>query len=728
MDKAVILYDATIPPIVFAADKLGDAIGKNGTVVDKKPMSSLNQVTERFCIVLTTIQSNEVSQAIAQFEFEPIPALAAQGYAIRNDRSHGRTICWVIGADASGTMYGALDIVDAINTGARIEHLSNKSKAPFIANRGIKFNIPLDARTPSYSDNGDAAQQNIAEMWSMDFWKEFLDDMAFHRYNTLSLWNLHPFPSMVHVPEYPDIALEDVKRTTSRIRANLEGTLMSTAVTLDHLETLIKMTIQEKILFWKEVMQYAKNRGIDIYIITWNIFTYGTEGNHYGINDEQDNETTIDYFRASVRCLLETYPLLSGIGVTAGEHMSHMESPYSNEEWLWRSYGEGIMDVKKKDPNRIIRFIHRAHQTSFGSIEEAFKDYSDTFDYSYKYSLAHMYSSVHPPFIYRSESYSELPGGYLIELPRGKKTWLSVRDDDFYYLRWGSSEFVRQYILNMPPSDKLAGFYMGPDGIIWGRESVSTDPDTPRQSMIRKRWYGFLLWGQLSYDPTISDMQFEKLLGHRFPEVSSHTLFEAWTTSSKILPLVTTFHWEGNHFDFQWYPEACYSHPVRAKGFHTVEHFINDTPMPDSGMIGVIQYCDGLLSNTVIPGITPLRVAQDLTDYSERTLQLIADLHDVTDKELRHTLSDIEAVSILGKYYASKILGAVELCLYRKSDRADHQRLAIEHLESASAYWREYASRMASMYLPQYFTRLGHEQVNIQLLQEHVDEDVVLAR
>ena len=51
-------------------------------------------------------------------------------------------------------------------------------------------------------------------MWSFDFWHEFLDEMARHRYNVLSLWNLHPFPSIVKVPEYPDVALDDVKRTT----------------------------------------------------------------------------------------------------------------------------------------------------------------------------------------------------------------------------------------------------------------------------------------------------------------------------------------------------------------------------------------------------------------------------------------------------------------------------------------------------------------------------------
>jgi len=61
---------------------------------------------------------------------------------------------------------------------------------PFIERRGIKFNIPLDARTLSYSDAGDAAQQNIPEMWSMDFWREFLDEMARDHYDVLSLWNL----------------------------------------------------------------------------------------------------------------------------------------------------------------------------------------------------------------------------------------------------------------------------------------------------------------------------------------------------------------------------------------------------------------------------------------------------------------------------------------------------------------------------------------------------------
>ncbi|NJL31795.1 MAG: hypothetical protein HC898_09280, partial [Phycisphaerales bacterium] len=87
-----------------------------------------------------------------------------------------------------------------------------------------------------------------------------------------------------------------------------------------NLETLKVMTIDEKIAFWREVMTYGKSRNIDFYIITWNIFTYGVNGK-YGITDAPHNETTIDYFRHSVRELILTYPDLAGIGLTTGENM-----------------------------------------------------------------------------------------------------------------------------------------------------------------------------------------------------------------------------------------------------------------------------------------------------------------------------------------------------------------------------------------------------------------------
>ena len=109
-------------------------------------------------------------------------------------------------------MYGGLELAEAVQLANGLGGVTNRQTNPYLEKRGIKFNIPLDARSPSYSDDSDSAQANIANMWETNFWAGKFDEMARHRYNLLSLWSLHPFPSMVRVPEYPNVALADVKR------------------------------------------------------------------------------------------------------------------------------------------------------------------------------------------------------------------------------------------------------------------------------------------------------------------------------------------------------------------------------------------------------------------------------------------------------------------------------------------------------------------------------------
>jgi hypothetical protein len=96
-----------------------------------------------------------------------------------------------LGVDAEGAMYGGMDLAEAVKLGTAAT-LAASDHAPRIERRGIKFNAPLDARTPSYSDNSDAAQANIPEMWSFDFWREFLDEMARHASTSIaSEWTIH---------------------------------------------------------------------------------------------------------------------------------------------------------------------------------------------------------------------------------------------------------------------------------------------------------------------------------------------------------------------------------------------------------------------------------------------------------------------------------------------------------------------------------------------------------
>ena len=193
----------------------------------------------------------------------------AQSYGIRVQSENGQRTITVRGADAAGVMYGGLDVAEAIRTGT-LDSLKDSDHTPHIAQRGIKLNIPLDLRTPTYTDPSDAAQANIPEMWSMDFWRELFDDMARHRYNVISLWTLNPFPSIVKVPEFPHVALDDVWRTTVKLDENFSGNgnnFVRPEMLANH-EVVKKITIDEKIQFWRDVMQLAKDRGVDVYWFT----------------------------------------------------------------------------------------------------------------------------------------------------------------------------------------------------------------------------------------------------------------------------------------------------------------------------------------------------------------------------------------------------------------------------------------------------------------------------
>lgn len=80
-----------------------------------------------------------------------------------------------------------LDLADILRKG---EFPTDTVVTPHLENRGIKFNIPLDARTPSYSDASTSATRNVPHMWEKEFRYEFLDRMAENKYNVLSLWTL----------------------------------------------------------------------------------------------------------------------------------------------------------------------------------------------------------------------------------------------------------------------------------------------------------------------------------------------------------------------------------------------------------------------------------------------------------------------------------------------------------------------------------------------------------
>ncbi len=643
---------------------------------------------------------------------------AAQSYQIRVQTENGHRTITVLGADARGAMYGGLDLAEAIRTGT-LDALKDSEHTPHIAQRGIKMNVPLDLRTPSYTDPSDAAQANIPEVWSMDFWRETFDDMARHRYNLISLWSLNPFPSIVKVPEFPHVALDDVWRTKEKLDASFDfnGNDFVRPVMLANHEVVRKMTIDEKIQFWREVMQLGKDRGIEMYWFTWNVFLHGAEGKD-GITSDITAPRTIEYFRASVRETIKTYPLLAGFGITAGEGMPEGKfKEMSKEQWLWNTYGEGIRDGLKDTPDRKFRLIHRFHMTALGEIKKAFADLPCPLDLSFKYAIAHMYSVPDPSMI----------KPVLPLLSPDLRCWLTVRNDDIYSFRWADADYARAFIKAIPGEDKIAGFYMGCDGFFWGRDFLSKDAGNPRQTVMQKQWLSFALWGRLAYDPELPANTFDRLTAARFAGADVPKLTAAWSNASKTFPYITRFFW--GDIDLKWFPEAC----RRKQGFYTVRDFVEGGTMPGAGVLNIIDWRTALLEKQPPVGTTPLEIATTLHLNATQALAALTELQRATitpaasAKEYIATLGDIEAMSHLGLYYAAKIRGACDLALFDKSGDVQQQTSAVKHLETALSHWKNYATAYTKQSIqPVLYNRVG--VVDIPKQTEDVATDIQMAR
>ena len=271
-----VFYNKTIPQFEFAATDIKDALENNGFEVELKSIADLsaNYANKKIIIAL---KSDDAAIKVLLEEgggTVELDKLGEQAFALRTTYTKQQSY-WAIGGDVSGGLYGGLQLAENFTFNS-LNGSYNEEQEPYIKKRGIKYNIPLDQRAPTFNYNGDQEKSNIKDMWDIDFWKEYLDDLARNRYNTLSYWTKNAFTTMIKLDDYRNVEVHDV---------------------VDGYGNMVKkMTIEEKIEFWQEVMQHASDRSIDIFYITWNIYLNNAEGK-YGITNDSKNEKSIEYLR-----------------------------------------------------------------------------------------------------------------------------------------------------------------------------------------------------------------------------------------------------------------------------------------------------------------------------------------------------------------------------------------------------------------------------------------------
>ena len=625
-------------------------------------------------------------------------ALPPKGYAFEMDGRYHR----IRAADREGAMSALLDMADSVRAYGSVM-IEPGVHTPETQYRGIKFNMPLDARSPSYSDCGDSAQYNIPFMWEESFWQGLLDRMALNRYNALTLWNLCPFPSMVRVPEFPDAALDDVMVSAAMTGGTSRALEFYTQEMKENLVCVKRMTMDEKIAFWRRVFQYAEDRCIRVYIFTWNLYLYGLEDSGYTFTEKADDPETCRYIRCSTAALLRTYPTLAGIGVTAGENLCVEWIEDQDMHWVRDTYGRAVEDVLADDPDRDLTLICRTHQTTLPLLLDAFSDFTGRLELSSKYAMAHMTATDKPHF----------SDALVAAKPDGMGLWLTIRQDDYYLYPWAEDEFLTSMFAKLPRKD-LTGFYFGADGIIWGVENQSRSREAKDRYWFDKHFYVFALMGRLGYKGTLTEEERRAILRQYMPGLPDEPLMRKYRLASRAVGLVSLSHWR--HYDFQWYPEGCcfLNEPDRLTTFDDLNRFVTCGACPGTGALSVMETAEGKGN----PDFSVFEVASRMLSEAETADSIVLpEGSTYAERELR---ADLERITHLARYYARKLRAAVYLA-------GGDLETAAEEMELAADSWHTYADETARWYRPQRLTRL-RGVISPDMWDSRVDRDVLICK
>ena len=580
----------------------------------------------------------------------------------------------VIGDDDAGAMYGLLDLAETVSLDG-IGAICDKEEAPFMEKRGVKFNLPYH----TYGA-GEIFDKNKELCMTVDFWREYIDFLAKNRYNCLSLWSMNPFDMMFRVQKYPE--------TTEYSDEELQK-------------------FKETYAF---IFKHAAERGIETWLITWNLRITPAIARGLGLPPEiaershnrkdikirQSLDVVKDYYIEAIKTLLMTYPELTGLGTTNSEELTGTVE--ARQQWVADTYLEAIAALDFPIP-----FIHRTNTSNGTVTQDIFlSKYNHPEKYiSWKYSNAHMYSHTLPQFETLFDAWGKMDMDDV-------KVLYTVRNDDFHNLRGCDPAFVAEYIRGMRRGKKyVRGFYWGADGYVWAGEFQHVDNKHRNWTYsYEKHWMQFEMLGRLGYNPELDPLIWEKKFTARYGPHTGVPALNGLSAGVRLLCAVNRLFWR--HYDFDWHPESVLS----GLGFKTILEFMENDAMPLVGVVSMKDYVAGKLAGNIPAGETP----EDILGIIRRELDAIKDSADNIESYIKtgDRAGDIECVQLdirawhaLGSYYLCKFTAALLLIEYRLTGGETLKKEAVGALNRGLEHWKDLAYIGSLHYLPYRMGRVG---------------------
>ena len=543
---------------------------------------------------------------------------------------------WVIaGSDASGVLYGELELAGRIKAAGTLPEGIDDMEHPALKLRGAcigmqKQELTYDGAEYDYP----YTRENFPFFYDKAAWTQYLDMLAEQRYNTLYLWNGHPFTSLLKLPKYPEA------------------------------QELPAAQLDENIALFKWLTAEADKRGIWILQGFYNIHLSHTFARAHLLpyHLSAPDPVASAYTRYAISEFVREYPH-AGLMMTLGEALS----PHYGAEWLTRTIIPGVKDGLKEP--RITEeppIVVRAHATDIDAVMKAATPIYSNIDTMFKWNGESLtWTNVRGPVLGRFKMLAENSNVAIANVH------LLSNLEPF---RWGDPDFVRQTLTNFQRIG-IEGLHVYP--LRYWDWPWAGDNTTPRLLQTDRDWIWFATWGRYAWNPNRDPEKEHSYWAAQFAARYGGTeagekLLEAYTLAGpcqpRLLPRIGIT--EGNRQALtlgMTMPQMI----DQARFNPALTLWTGDAPPGER----LEDYVAEEVKHEPHHGETPIGVSDETVEESRKALDAAEAAGPSVTKnkdEYARVVNDMRAIALLMQFYNAKIKAAEQVMLYGYDHDSKH--------------------------------------------------------
>jgi hypothetical protein len=561
---------------------------------------------------------------------------------------------WIVaGSDPSGVLYGELELADRIRDAHALPKGIDDMEHPALKLRGTCIGMQKPEITYEGAEYDYLyTPQNFPFFYNRTEWIEYLDMLAEERYNTLYLWNGHPFTSLLKLPKYPEA------------------------------QELPTAQLEQNIALFKWLTAEADKRGIWVLQGFYNIHLSHAfaRAHHLPYHLSAPDPVAAAYTRYAVSEFVREYPH-AGLMMTLGEALA----PRYGAEWLAQTIIPGVKDgLKELGITTEPPIVVRAHATDIDAVMKAALPLYSNIDTMFKWNGESLtWTNVRGPVLDRFKMLTEESNVAIANIH------LLSNLEPF---RWGDPDFIRQTEANFQRIG-IGGLHLYP--LRYWDWPYAGDNTQPLLMQTDRDWIWYAAWGRYAWNPNRDPEKERAFWAARFAErygtpQAGQKLLYAYTLAGpcqpSLLPRIGIT--EGNRQALtlgMTMPQLI--DPGRFNPADTL--WTGDAPPGER----LDEYVALEVKHEPHHGETPIGVSDDTVAASHQALeaaQAAAPFVTKNKEEYQRVVNDMRAINLLMLFYNAKVKAAEQVLLYGY----DHD---MSHLQQAEALLAESVDRFREL-------------------------------